>query len=151
MTRNSGTPAERPVLALAAEPCSAPEPRGAEQAEQGAELVPVPLAERAAHVVVKAAQELWLHPDRLIHAAWHGNPKTLAQHRAHIKARGWVPPEMTGKAAAFVTVAGIAYHVLIARYVKAACKAVDGSADYPLRFLGLLVFLAILFVLLFVL
>jgi hypothetical protein len=115
-----------------------------------AAVVPIPVAKRASGVVANAVRELWLHPDRLIHAAWHGNAKTLAQHRDYIKSRGWVPPEMTGKAAAFVTAAGIAYHVLIARYVKAACKAVDGSADYPLRFLGLLVFVLIL-VLLFVL
>ena len=112
---------------------------------EAAAVVPFAPRKRAVSAVMNAAGELWLHPDRLLHWLWHGNPKTLAEHRTYIKSRGWVPPEMTGKPAVFVTAAGIAYHVLIARWVKAACKAVDGSADYPLRFFGLLVFIAVIF------
>jgi hypothetical protein len=75
-------------------------------------------------------------------------PKTMAEHRAHVKSRAWVPPGMTGKTAAFVTAAGVAYHLFVARPVKAACKSVDSTADYPLVFFGYLAFLAILILIL---
>ena len=110
-----------------------------------AEVVPVSAARRAgvalryrAGTVASAAQELWLHPDRLGHALWHGRPESAAEHFAYMKSRAWVPPEMTGRKAAFITWAGFAYHVLIAWPLKSAAKLIDAAASRPLRLLALL-------------
>jgi len=112
----------------------------------GTEVVPMTAQERAgvalrhrAGVVISAARELWLHPDRLIHSLWHGRPESAAGHFAYMQSRAWVPPEMTGRKAAFVTWAGFAYHVLIAWPLKCAAKLVDASASRPLRLLCLAV------------
>jgi len=138
MQRNSGTPAERPVLALAAEPRSAPELKGAEQAEQGAELVRMSAAERAGNAVANAVRELWLHPDRLIHSMWNGRPESMAAHYAYMTSFAWVPKEMTGKKATAWKWAGIAYH-FIAWPLKAFAKALDAAAGRPLLMLCLVV------------
>ena len=118
-------------------------------------VVPMPVTERgratarrAGSAVARTAGELWLHPDRLGHALWHGSPSTMAGHRDYIKSRAWVPAEMTGRPEKAVILAGVLYHLIIARPLKAAAKTVDAAADRPLRLLGLLLFVIVLSVLL---
>jgi hypothetical protein len=94
------------------------------------------------------AGQMWLHPGRLVHGLYNGKPGSLAEHRAYVKSREWVPPELDGKAAAFIAVTGIAYHLLIARPLKAGALTVSASADRPLRLAGLIAFLAVAFFLL---
>lgn len=102
----------------------------------------------ARHWAGTAAGELWFKPDRVAFVLWHGKPESMAEHRAYIKSRAWVPPEMTGKSAALIAFAGIAYHLLIARPVKAAARTADAAAERPLRFLMLAVFLVALILIL---
>ena len=109
---------------------------------------PVTVPERVGTAVAETVRELWLHPDRLLYVLWHGKPESMAEHRAYMKSRAWVPPEMTGGAEKAVTVAGLFYHLLIARPLKAAAKTVDAAADRPLRLLGLAVFVLALLVIL---
>ena len=123
-----------------------------------AALVPMSRAARAgaaarhgAAASLEAARELWLLPGRLLHVLWHGKPESMAEHRAYMQSRAWVPPGMTGRWEKAVTGAGLAYHLLIARPLKAAAKTVDGAADRPLRLAGLAVFVIALLVLLAVL
>lgn len=123
-----------------------------------AALVRMSAAERAAGVVVKAAQELWLHPDRLLHSFVRPEPETMKEHWAHVQSRAWVPGEMTGTPEKVVTALGLFHHLLVAYPVKAAAKAakftagkVDEAADRPLRLYGLVIFVALILVLLFVL
>src|ERR1700678_422916 len=40
------------------------------------------------------AGQLWLHPGRLVHVLYTGKPGSLAEHRAYVKSREWVPPEL---------------------------------------------------------
>ena len=94
------------------------------------------------------ARELWLAPGRLLYVMWHGKPESMAEHRAYMKSRAWVPPGMGGGAEKAVTIAGIAYHLIIARPLKAAAKTVDAAADRPLRLLCLAVLVLVLIVLL---
>jgi hypothetical protein len=96
-------------------------------------------AARRAGTAVQAACGLWLHRDRLLHVMWHGKPESMAEHRAYIQSRAWVPPELDGNAEKAVISAGIAYHLIIARPLKAAAKAVDAAAERPLRLLCLIV------------
>ena len=92
---------------------------------------------RARAGAMEAVRELWLHPDRLLYVLWHGKPESLSEHRAYMKSRAWVPPEMTGGPEKAVIGAGLFYHLLIARPLKAAAKTVDAAADRPLRLLAL--------------
>lgn len=116
---------------------------------------PVTVPERAAGAVkragtgaLEAARELWLHPDRLLYVMWHGKPESMAEHRAYMKSRAWVPPGMDGGAEKAVIGAGLFYHLVIARPLKAAAKTVDAAADRPLRLLCLAVLAAALIFLL---
>ena len=82
-----------------------------------------------------------LHPiTGLFHDLAHGQPRTLAQQHAHIKNRAWVHPDLTGRPARINLAAGWIFHQVIAPPVKAAGKTIDGAADYPLRLIGLIVF-----------
>jgi hypothetical protein len=130
--------------------------------DAGAGTVPVPAAvpmtvperavvagKRASTATLKVVRELWLLPDRFLHVIIHGRAETMAEHRAHIKSRDWVPPEMTGAAEKAVIGAGLFHHLVIARPLKASMKAVkfaaekvDQAADRPLR-LYLTVILAV--------
>ena len=103
---------------------------------------------RAGSAITAAVHELWLHPDRLLYVLWHGKPESMAEHRAYMQSRAWVPPEMTGGPEKAVIGAGLFYHLLIARPLKAAAKTVDAAADRPLRLLCLAVFVTVLIVLL---
>lgn len=118
-------------------------------------VVPMTLPERSRHAVAhwagtaaNGAGQLWLHPGRLVHGFYNGKPGSLAEHRAYVKSREWVPPELGGKAATVIAFAGIIYHLLIARPLKAAALTVSASADRPLRLAGLTAFLGIAFLLL---
>ena len=111
-------------------------------------VAPITMPERVGTAIAGTVRELWLHPDRLGHALWHGAPSTMAGHRDYVKSRAWVPAEMTGKSQRFLIAAGVAYHLVIARPLKAAAKTVDAAADRPLRLLGLAIFVIVLFVLL---
>ena len=95
-----------------------------------------------------AVRDLWLRPGRLLYVMWHGKPESMAEHRAYMKSRAWVPPGMDGGAEKAVSIAGIAYHLIIARPLKAAAKTVDAAADRPLRLLCLAAFVLVLIVLL---
>lgn len=135
----------------AAEPATVPLVRDV-PASPGTEPVPVPPAvvpmtvpERAAlagkhwaSTAANGAGQLWLHPDRLGHSLYHGKPGSLAEHRAYIKSREWVPPDLDGKAAKFIGGSGVVYHLLIARPLKAACLMVSAAAERPLRLAGLI-------------
>lgn len=103
---------------------------------------------RAGSAVAEAARELWLHPDRLLYVMWHGKPESMAEHRAYMKSRAWVPPGMDGGAEKAVTGAGLFYHLLIARPLLAAANTVAAAAVRPLRLLCLAVLVLVLIVLL---
>ncbi len=110
---------------------------------------------RAGNAVVRTVRELWLHPDRFLHVIIHGKAETMAEHRAHIKSRDWVPPEMTGGAEKAVIGAGLFHHLVIARPLKASMKAVkfaaekvDQAADRPLRLYLAVILIVALIVLL---
>ena len=101
-----------------------------------------------ARKTASAARELWLHPERLGHSLWHGRPESFAGHFSYVASRAWVPPEMTGRKAAFVTWAGFAYHVLIAWPLMGVSQAIRAAAPRPLRLLCLAVpVITVLFVL----
>ena len=113
-----------------------------------ARVRPVTVPERAAGAVrrggtaaMEAVRELWLHPDRLLYVLWHGKPGSMAEHRAYMKSRAWVPPGLGGGAEKAVIGAGLLYHLIVARPLKAAAKTVDAAADRPLRLLCLAVLL----------
>jgi len=103
---------------------------------------------RAGNAVAEAARELWLHPDRLLYVMWHGKPESMAEHRAYMKSRAWVPPGMDGKPGKAVTGAGLFYHLIIARPLLAAANTLGAAAVRPLRLLCLVVFIVLLVVLL---
>ena len=146
-----------PVTGPAPSPITGPEDVTATAAgsDRGAEVAPLPVpltpAEHSrlavahwAEIAANGAGQLWLHPGRLGHTLWTGKPGSMAEHREYVKSRAWVPPELDGKPAAFIAGAGIGYHMLIARPLKAACLTVSASADKPLRLAGLVVFLIVL-------
>lgn len=116
---------------------------------------PVTVPERTAGVVkragtaaLEAVRELWLHPDRLLYVMWHGKPESMAEHRAYMKSRAWVPPGMDGKPGKAVIGAGLFYHLIIGRPLLAVANTVGGAAVRPLRLLCLAVLAVVLFVLL---
>jgi hypothetical protein len=122
----------------------------------GAEVVPLSPAERtrlaAAHwagIAANGAGQLWLHPGRVVYVLWHGKPESMAEHRAYVKSREWVPEELRGhRPGGFIAAAGIVYHLAIARPVKAAARIVDAAAERPLRLLMLAVLVfALVFIL----
>ena len=127
-----------------------------------AALVPMSAAARAGVAVkratvatVEAVRELWLLPDRFLHVIIHGRAETMAEHRAHVKSRAWVPPGMTGTPEKAVIGAGLFHHLVIARPLKASMKAVkyaaekvDQVADRPLRFYLTVILAVVLIVLL---
>ena len=117
----------------------------------GTGVVPLSPRERAGragrHWAVTAAEgagQLWLHPGRVLHALWHGKPESMAEHRAYVKSRAWVPQELSGKWASVIAVAGITYHLAIARPVKAVARIVDAAAERPLRLILLAAFISVL-------
>lgn len=135
----------------------APVPRGSTEAAVPvpAGVRPVTVPERVAATVkrastgaLEAVRELWLREGRLLHVLWHGKPESMAEHRAYMKSRAWVPKEMTGKPATFFAWAGIIYHLIIARPLKAAAKTIDAAASRPLLLLCLTVFIVALIFLL---
>ena len=135
------------------EPATVPLARDAGTGPGTAVPAPVPMSvpERArlavnrwAGTVANGAGQLWLHPDRVLYVLWHGKPGSMAEHRAYVKSRAWVPAELSGKPAAVIAVAGIVYHLIIARPLKAIARTVDAAAERPLRLLGLVVFVLIL-------
>ena len=113
-----------------------------------AALVPLSAASRVGAALARHAADLWLHPDRLLYVMWHGKPESMAEHRAYMKSRAWVPPGMDGGAEKAVTGAGLFYHLLIGRPLLAVANTVGGAAVRPLRLLCLLAFVAALIVLL---
>ena len=120
-----------------------------------ARVRPVTVPERAAGAVrrggtaaMEAVRELWLHPDRLLYVLWHGKPGSMAEHRAYMKSRAWVPPGMGGGAEKAVIGAGLFYHLIIARPLLAAANTVAAAAVRPLRLLCLAVLVTALIVLL---
>jgi len=145
---NTGERVTEPTAGNAAAVTAAPVAAGA--------VVPMTLPERGRHAVAhwagiaaEGAGRLWLHPGRVLYVLWHGKPESMAEHRAYVKSRAWVPPELAGKPAAVITAAGIIYHLLVARPVKCAARIVDGAADRPLRLFMLAVFvIPLVFVLL---
>jgi len=139
-----------------ASPATLPAPVEA-GAGDGTEMQPVPVSvpmtvpERAslaarhwATVAADGAGRLWLNPGRILYVLWHGQPESLAGHRVYVKSRAWVPPDLDGKAASFITGAGIVYHLLIARPLKTVCLIVSGAAERPLRLAGLIALLLVL-------
>ena len=117
----------------------------------GTEVVPLTPVERTrlavahwAEIAANGAGQLWLNPGRLGHTLWTGKPGSMAEHREYVKSRAWVPPELDGKPAAFIAGAGVGYHLLIAKPLKAAALTVSAAADRPLRLTGLVVGLIIL-------
>ena len=77
-------------------------------------VVPVTMPERAAAAVrrgstatLEAVRELWFREGRLLHVLWHGKPESMAEHRAYMQSRAWVPPGMDGKPEKAVIGAGL--------------------------------------------
>lgn len=87
------------------------------------------VARRAGNAAAEAARELWLHPDRLVHVIARGKAETMAEHRAYVKSRGWVPAGMDGTPEKAVIIAGLAHYLIVARPLKAAMKAVKFAAE----------------------
>jgi hypothetical protein len=117
----------------------------------GAEVVPLSPAERTrlavahwASTAANGAGQLWFNPGRLGHSLYHGKPGSLAEHRAYIKSREWRPEELKDhRSGKVIASAGVGYHLVIARPLKAACLIVSASADRPLRLTGLIAFLIV--------
>ena len=83
----------------------------------GNAVVPLTPAERTrlavthwASTAANGAGQLWLNPGRLGHTLYAGKPGSLAEHRAYIKSRAWVPPELDGKAAKVIGGAGVVFY-----------------------------------------
>jgi hypothetical protein len=85
-----------------------------------------------------AVTELWLKPDRLLHALYHGKPMSAAEQVAYVKSREWVPVELRGtRTGWWIWFLGVAHQAVIAVPVKNACRAIGAAADKPLRFWGI--------------
>ena len=95
------------------------------------------------------ATGLWLRPDRLLYILWHGKPGSIAENRAYVKSRAWVPEELKGtRAGKVIAFLKFAYYVVIAP-VKAVIKAADAATDRPLRVAGLLILIIVLLIIVF--
>jgi hypothetical protein len=116
--------------------------------EPGAVVTPLPVpltpAERAhlavrhwAELAANGAGRLWLHPDRLGHSLYHGKPGSLAEHRAYIKSREWVPPDLDGKAAKFIAGTGIVFYT-ITGILQIPLLILYAALDRALRLVGLI-------------
>jgi hypothetical protein len=150
MAQSNAVPVPR-VLAVVRDGTGAVPGLSTEPVPVPAAGVPMTVPERGrlavahwAGTAANGAGQLWLHPGRVLHVLWHGKPESMAEHRAYVKSRAWVPPELTGKPAAVIAVAGILYHLLIARPVKAAARIADASAERPLRMIMLAAFITAL-------
>jgi hypothetical protein len=104
---------------------------------------------RGGTAVVKAVRELWLLPDRVLHVVIHGRAETMAEHRAYVKSRAWVPKGLGREWEAAITIIGLAHYLVIARPLKASMKAVkfaaekaEQAADRAVVFYLVLVFIA---------
>lgn len=114
-------------------------------------VVPMTVPERAilagkhwAGIATSGAGQLWLHPGRVLYVLWHGKPESMAEHRAYVKSRAWVPKELRGhQSGRVITFLGIGYHLLIARPIKAAARTVDAAAERPLRLTMLAAFVTV--------
>ena len=108
-----------------------------------AEVVPLTPVEHGrlavAHWVSTAANgagQLWLNPGRLGHTLWMGRPGSMAEHWGYIKAHPWVPPELDGKAAKVLTVAGVVLYS-IAAIAQIPLLILYAALDGILRLTGL--------------
>ena len=119
--------------------------------DPGAEVAPLPVpltpAEHGrlavahwAEIAANGAGQLWLHPGRLGHTLWTGRPGSLAEHWGYIKAHPWVPPELDGKAAKVLTVAGVVLYS-IAAIAQMPLLILYAALDRMLRLTGLAVLL----------
>lgn len=90
-----------------------------------------------AELAANGAGQLWLHPDRLGHSLYHGKPGSLADHRAYIKSRGWVPPDLDGKAAKFIAGTGIVFYA-ITGILQIPLLILYAALDRALRVAGLI-------------
>jgi hypothetical protein len=113
----------------------------------GAEVVPLTPAERTrltvthwASTAANGAGRLWLDPGRLGHSLYHGKPGSLAEHRAYIKSRAWVPPELDGKAAKVTAGAGVVFYT-IAGIFQIPLLILYAALDRALRLVGLVMLL----------
>ena len=125
-------------------------------------VIPMRRAERAGAVTRRAGnaaaetvRELWLLPGRFGHVIIHGRAETMAEHRAYVKSRAWVPKGLAGGWETAVTIIGLAHYLVIARPLKASMKAVkfaaekvEQAADRAVVFYLALIFVAALIVLL---
>ena len=109
--------------------------------------VPMTVPERAclagkhwADLAANGAGQLWLNPGRLGHSLYHGKPGSLAEHRAYIKSRAWVPPELDGKAAKVIGGAGVVFYT-IAGLLQIPLLILYVALDRALRLAGLTAFL----------
>ncbi len=121
-------------------------------------VAPLTVADRAGvalRAAVGVARELWLLPDRFLHVIIHGRAETMAEHRAYVKSRAWVPKGLSGGWEATITIAGLAHYLIVARPLKASTKAVkfaaekvDQAADRAVSFYLAAAFVLVLFFLL---
>lgn len=78
---------------------------------------------------------------------WNGRPESLGQHRAHIKSRDWLEDYLTGWLRILVEWENVAFALLVARPVKAACILVSRMVERQPRFwvtVGLLILAAVI-------
>lgn len=106
--------------------------------------VPMTVPERAvlagkhwASTAADGAGQLWLHPDRLGHSLYNGKPGSMAEHRAYIKSRRWVPPDLDGKAAKFIAGTGIVFYA-ITGILQIPLLILYAALDRMLRTAGLI-------------
>jgi hypothetical protein len=118
--------------------------RVTELAASNAEVVPLTPAERTrlavthwAGTAANGAGQLWLHPGRLGYALYHGKPNSMAERRAYVKSRAWVPPGLDGKAAKVIAAEGIAFH-WVAGLIQTLILALYAALDRQLRVAGLI-------------
>lgn len=137
----------------AAGPAPVPDPAVAgtapstDRAVLAASGVPMTVPERA-RLAVRSAAAVWEPYVGFARMLLTAKPASMAEHRAHIKSRAWVPPELNGKAATVIAWAGILHHLLINRPVKAAALMVGAAADKTLRLYALAATVVVLFILL---
>ena len=93
-----------------------------------------------ASTAANGAGQLWLDPGRLGHTLYNGKPGSLAEHRAYIKSRAWVPPELDGKAAKVIGGAGVVFYS-IAGLLQIPLLILYAALDRALRLTGLVALL----------